>query len=548
MNINGTKSKLSKSFVGTISKNTEKEDLMMSKVETVYKRRMSHIETNINIKASKKVYTSKRNHKINFEIKKKVSRPSTPSKAKSKRNILSSSFRSTVSDIGKKSNIYASPKKKLNQSTIAKGMDNFLYQSQQVNKLAQKKKKIDKTKPDLSLKAISLTRETDKFSENPLVKKTTTPKREFPSIRASMQSGIRKRKPDKIERKTVAKKIVNKVNPRAKRNPSISRIVNKTPEIRQSRKRAKSVSYSMTRKSVSSDTSTKGDLITKIKERSKLLPPFDKAKVVVKNFGYIHSFAVNTHKGCVRMTNEDRVSILLNAQTKFKKLDKKNSNMQNCCFFSVFDGHGGISCCNFLKDNLHNELVKRLDVEKDINSSAIQIYKDIDREYLKRATQNNHNFAGSTANTVMVMDNKLIIFNTGDTRTCISAQNGTQVIEGSIDHKPDKLEEFNRIIDNGGELYRMSSNVKTGQGNCYFVKNFAQVKKIEDLKNSLKTYIFGPWRIKPGGLSVARSFGDLESKKLQFGTVIGPVTAEPEILEFEIDDMDFAFIACNLNS
>lgn len=46
------------------------------------------------------------------------------------------------------------------------------------------------------------------------------------------------------------------------------------------------------------------------------LPPFEKSKVIVKKFGNIHSFSVNTHQGTVRNYNEDRVSILLNAQQR----------------------------------------------------------------------------------------------------------------------------------------------------------------------------------------------------------------------------------------
>lgn len=49
---------------------------------------------------------------------------------------------------------------------------------------------------------------------------------------------------------------------------------------------------------------------------AKLLPAFEDSKTVIKNFGKIASFAVNTHKGCVRNYNEDRVSILLNAQQR----------------------------------------------------------------------------------------------------------------------------------------------------------------------------------------------------------------------------------------
>jgi len=46
------------------------------------------------------------------------------------------------------------------------------------------------------------------------------------------------------------------------------------------------------------------------------LPPFEKSKVIVKQFGVVKAFSVNTHQGVVRGYNEDRVSVLLNAQQK----------------------------------------------------------------------------------------------------------------------------------------------------------------------------------------------------------------------------------------
>ena len=56
--------------------------------------------------------------------------------------------------------------------------------------------------------------------------------------------------------------------------------------------------------------------------------------------------------------------------------------------------------------------------------------------------------------------------------------------------------------------------------------------------------LFGPWRIKPGGLSVARSFGDLESKVKSFGGKENIVVSKPEIFDMDIEsNFDFAFLA-----
>lgn len=53
-----------------------------------------------------------------------------------------------------------------------------------------------------------------------------------------------------------------------------------------------------------------------IRRMESALPQFESAKVIVKDFGKVRAFAVNTHQGIVRSYNEDRVSILLNAQQR----------------------------------------------------------------------------------------------------------------------------------------------------------------------------------------------------------------------------------------
>lgn len=56
--------------------------------------------------------------------------------------------------------------------------------------------------------------------------------------------------------------------------------------------------------------------------------------------------------------------------------------------------------------------------------------------------------------------------------------------------------------------------------------------------------MFGPWRIKPGGLSVSRSFGDIESKLKEYGAIEGTLIVEPVIKKFKITKYsDFVLIA-----
>jgi protein phosphatase 2C family protein 2/3 len=59
---------------------------------------------------------------------------------------------------------------------------------------------------------------------------------------------------------------------------------------------------------------------------------------------------VNTHAGLVRTYNEDRVTIVVNMA---KPKDKFLFNWPNISYFAIYDGHGGSSCADFLKEKLH---------------------------------------------------------------------------------------------------------------------------------------------------------------------------------------------------
>ena len=57
----------------------------------------------------------------------------------------------------------------------------------------------------------------------------------------------------------------------------------------------------------------------------------------------------------MRNYNEDRVSIILNIiKPKFKQVDE----WPRCSFFAVYDGHGGAACADYLRDQLHQLIVR----------------------------------------------------------------------------------------------------------------------------------------------------------------------------------------------
>ena len=295
---------------------------------------------------------------------------------------------------------------------------------------------------------------------------------------------------------------------------------------------------------VDKNNSFVNELVESILKKSSDLPDFQKAKSVIKQYGFVKSFVVNTHKGTIRAGNEDRVSILLNFHKKLKNVQVKDlDSFKNCSMFSIFDGHGGTSCCNFLKENLHAKILEDFNLKNGVLETIPKIFTNLDNLYVQTALKKNLKFSGSCSVTAMIIDNTLHIINLGDSRIISSQNRGKKINPLTTDHKPDLPSEFSRIIQSGGELYCMSSNRKTFDTKFYFIKNKSELKKIDNYKKIALNLNFGPWRIRPGGLSVSRTFGDIESKIKQFGGIENTVTAEPEVFKYDLEEFDFIFLA-----
>lgn len=270
---------------------------------------------------------------------------------------------------------------------------------------------------------------------------------------------------------------------------------------------------------------------------SKNIINFQKSRSIVKVIGPILGFSVNTHNGTTRNYNEDRVSILLNAQQNLN-ITKKDNIFS--CLFSIYDGHGGNGCSNYLKDTLHNYLIDNINIKNNIETQIKRIYKRLDNMILKRMDS-----SGSCASTLFFLNDKVYAISTGDSRIIFYYKN--KVFQVFNDHKPDLFSEFSRIIQSGAELYKMSSNIKLLTNEIHFAKNYKEIQiinKLEEKYSQNKEIIYGPWRIRPGGLSVSRAFGDRDSKLKEYGGIKNSVICEPEVMEIsDFNDLEFALIA-----
>lgn len=285
-------------------------------------------------------------------------------------------------------------------------------------------------------------------------------------------------------------------------------------------------------------------LVKMLMAHSRHLPELDKPRVIAKSYRVVHSFAVTTHKGIVRNYNEDRVSVLLNVQQSLPK-EGGGEAAENYSLFSIFDGHGGYGCCNFLKDNLHYRLLETCDFSLQAPPNLSTVYKTLDFQYIKSAVDGNHKFSGSCSITIVIGPRFGLAINVGDSRAFCSRRGGRVVEALTIDHKPDAPGEFARVVKNNGELYRMCANQRTGEDRYYYVRERRELDKVNEIEAANPHIIFGPWRVKPGGLSVSRTFGDIESKMHTMGGASGTVVCEPETTAFTYEDMDFLVVGCD---
>ena len=111
----------------------------------------------------------------------------------------------------------------------------------------------------------------------------------------------------------------------------------------------------------------------------------------------------------------------------------------------------------------------------------------------------------------------------GDSRGIISRCLSEKINQVSIDHKPWDENEKTRVIRSGGFI-------------C----------KSDIIYDSLK--VIPIYRIKPGGLAVSRTIGDVESKLPDYGGKPNLVLAIPDVLSFKVtDEFDFLLLASKKN-
>ena len=206
-------------------------------------------------------------------------------------------------------------------------------------------------------------------------------------------------------------------------------------------------------------------------------------------FDKIISYGVNTYKGRIRQYNEDRVTILINSSLN-KNIIKDISNFPKISLFSIYDGHGGNKCCEFLKTNLHHYIFDSEFFPKNPIKAIEQGFKNCERQFTNLIYSHNQctDSSGSCAIIVLIINDSCYIANLGDSRALYSLDDGKNFYQLSRDHKPNDPMEKKRIYKAGGNVYK--TNIQQVSENGIGFKGKESIINL-------------PYRIYPGRLSVS---------------------------------------------
>lgn len=182
---------------------------------------------------------------------------------------------------------------------------------------------------------------------------------------------------------------------------------------------------------------------------------YESTKYSRKPANIIRAYAANTYQGLIRKYNEDRVSIVLN-------IAKTNNFIcdywPKISFFGIYDGHGGCTCADFLKDKLHTYIISDDNFPKNPFEAINNGFQKAESEFIEKYAMNEEykllDKSGSCAIIALIIDQDCYVANVGDSRALLSCNGGKDIKVLTCDHKPNEEIENKRIIENGGKIYQ----------------------------------------------------------------------------------------------
>ncbi|KAF8027819.1 hypothetical protein BT93_E0674 [Corymbia citriodora subsp. variegata] len=129
-------------------------------------------------------------------------------------------------------------------------------------------------------------------------------------------------------------------------------------------------------------------------------------------------------------------------------------------FYGVYDGHGGANVANACRDRLHKLLVEEMEGRTDICGDGggerewrkvmEASFGKMDEEVGENGVDSSMRTAGSTAVVAVVGKEEVVVANCGDSRAVLCR--GDVAVPLSVDHKPDRPDEKERVEAAGGRV------------------------------------------------------------------------------------------------
>ncbi|KAK6177626.1 hypothetical protein SNE40_015687 [Patella caerulea] len=153
--------------------------------------------------------------------------------------------------------------------------------------------------------------------------------------------------------------------------------------------------------------------------------------------------------------------VLLNDYTSH--IPQLHPSISRLALYCVFDGHGGSRASRFASSQLHIVLRDTFpkgdvnNVEKEIRKTFIETFKSLDENFLHKASKNKPSWKdGTTAVSVLVINDTMYIANLGDSKAILCRYNKTSgkytALPLTTDHSPSVYEERKRIQKAGGTV------------------------------------------------------------------------------------------------
>lgn len=111
-----------------------------------------------------------------------------------------------------------------------------------------------------------------------------------------------------------------------------------------------------------------------------------------------------------------------------KPPSRANESWPKCSFFGVYDGHGGAGCADFLRDNLHQYVIKEACFPYQPAEALKKGFESAEKRYLEicqTATESGNlaDKSGSCCVVVLIVGDICYVGNVGDSRAVLSAYN-----------------------------------------------------------------------------------------------------------------------------